>query len=117
MLKHYKLHLQLMWEYLACKFEGWCKYFSPIKLVSLWKLAPSRNIFCTGTSSVRMAWTLSLKYLIKSFCKTLIVDEKMLILAIDRGWKSDKEIIYFEVSVFKLHVHGVKCTLIIFDYS
>ena len=46
------------------KFESWCKwYFSPIKLASLRKLVPSRNAVCTGTSSVRMAWTLSLKYL------------------------------------------------------
>ena len=45
------------------KFEGRCKYFSPIKPVSLRKLAPPRNVDCTGTSSIRMAWTLSLKYL------------------------------------------------------
>ena len=43
--------------------EGLCKYFRPIKLVSLRKLAPSRNIVCNGTSSIRMALTLSLKYL------------------------------------------------------
>ena len=56
--------------------EGWCKYFSAIKLVSLRKLAP-RNIVCTGTSSIRMAWTLSLKCLpLKSF-----VNEKMLVWA------------------------------------
>ena len=50
----------------SAKFEGWCKYFSPNrpnKLVSLRKLAPSRKVFCTGTSSIRMAWTLPLKYL------------------------------------------------------
>ena len=27
------------------------------------KLELSRNVFCTGTSPIRMAWTLSLKYL------------------------------------------------------
>ena len=47
----------------STKFEGWCKCFSPIKLASLRKLAPSRNVFCTGTFSIRMAWTLSLKCL------------------------------------------------------
>ena len=40
----------------SMKFEGWCKYFSPIKLVSLWKLAPSRNLVCTRASLIRMAW-------------------------------------------------------------
>ena len=29
----------------------------------------------------------------RSFCKTPVVDEKMLILATDSGWKSDREII------------------------
>ena len=48
-----------MWEYLA----GNLKADVNIKLVSLRKLAPSHNVVCTGTSSIRMAWTLSLKYL------------------------------------------------------
>ena len=60
--------LQVNVKIFSTKFEGWCKYFSPIKLVSLRKLALSRNAVCTGTSSdplssVRMAWTLSPKYL------------------------------------------------------
>ena len=29
-----------------------------------------------------------------SFCKTPVVDEKMLVLATDKGWKSAREIIY-----------------------
>ena len=41
----------------------------------------SHNVVCTGTSSIRMAWTLSLKYL----SVAPVVDEKMLILATDRG--------------------------------
>ena len=41
----------------STKFEGWCKYFSPIIILgSLRKLAPSCNIACTVTSSI---WTLS----------------------------------------------------------
>ena len=45
----------------STKFEGWCKYFSPIIILeSLLKLAPSRNVVCNVTSSIRMAWTLSL---------------------------------------------------------
>ena len=39
-------------------------------------MALSRNVFCTGTSSIRMAWTLSLKYLT---VKTPVVDEKRLV--------------------------------------
>ena len=35
-----------------------------------------------------------------SFCKTVVADEKMLILAIGRGWKSDLHLSY-----------GVECTL------
>ena len=66
----------------STKFEGWCKYFSPIKLVSLRKLAPSRNIVCTGTSSVRMAKDFVTEI---SFCKTPAVNEKRLVF---RGWKS-----------------------------
>ena len=63
------------------KFEGRCKYFSPIFiLVSLRKVAPSRNVVCTVTSSIRMAWTLSLNI----FCKNPVVDENFLILAIER---------------------------------
>ena len=47
------------------------------------ELAPSRNVVCTETSSIKMAWTLSLKY----FCvkSQLLIWEKMLILATDRG--------------------------------
>ena len=58
-LKRYKL----MWEYFARNWKADVNYFRPIKLVSLRKRAPSHNIVCTGTSSIRMAWTLSLKYL------------------------------------------------------
>ena len=39
------------------------------------------NVVCTGTSTIRISWTLSLSI----FCKTLVVDEKFLTLAIDRG--------------------------------
>ena len=51
-----------------------------------------------------------------SFCKTLVVDEKMLILAIDRGWKSIGK--SFKVSVLKLrrrtHSHNLWLLLVIF---
>ena len=58
------------------------KYFSPIKLVSLWKLVPPCNIYS-------LYWDLfnqnGMDFATKiSFCKTPVVDEKM-ILAIDRG--------------------------------
>ena len=58
--------LQVNVRMFSRKFESWCNYVSPTKLVSLRKLArpaPSRNVVCTGTSSIRMAWTLSVKYL------------------------------------------------------
>ena len=47
------------------------------------ELALSRNVVCTGTSSIKIAWTLSLKYL--SVNPRLLMYEKMLILATDRG--------------------------------
>ena len=55
-----------------------------LKCVSLRKLAPSCNVLvvCTGTSSIRMAWTLSLTYL---SAKRRLLMKKMLILATDRG--------------------------------
>ena len=60
MLKHYKL----MREYLARSLKADVNILVLlIKLASLRKLVQSRNVVCTGTSSVRMAWTLSLKYL------------------------------------------------------
>ena len=64
--------------------------------------APSSlNVVCTGTSSIKMAWTLSLKYL--SVKSRLLIYEKILILATDRGWKSAREIISkINVSVLKL---------------
>ena len=92
---------------LSTKFEGWCKYFSPVKLVSLRKLAPSRNILCTGTSSIGMAQSLSLKNL----SQIPVVNEKMLILSIDRGGKSDREI--NKVICIKISASN---TLIIIDY-
>ena len=52
-----------------------------IILVSLRKLASSRNVVCIVTSSIRMARTLSLNI----FCKNPVVDENFFILAIDRG--------------------------------
>ena len=50
------LYYKLMWEYLERNFnKGWCKYFSPIIiLLSLRKLAPSRNVVCIVTSSIRI---------------------------------------------------------------
>ena len=54
MLKHYKL----MREYLARNLKADVNIVVlVIKLASLWKMAQSRNVVCTGTSSVRMAWT------------------------------------------------------------
>ena len=55
--------LQVNVRIFSTKFQSRCKYFNPIKLVSLRKLAPSRSVVCTGTSSIRMEWTLSLNYL------------------------------------------------------
>ena len=46
------------------------------------ELAPSRNVVCTETSSIKMAWTLSLKYL---SLKPLLLMKQILILATDRG--------------------------------
>ena len=81
-ISFYAQILQVNMRISSTKFEGWCKYFSPIIiLVSLRKLAPSRNVVCTVTSSIRMAWTLSLNI----FCKNLVVDQNGLILAVDRG--------------------------------
>ena len=68
------------------------------------KLALSCNVVCTGTSSIRMAWTLSLKYLSVKLeervtslrtsaleaSKTRVVNEKRLVF---RGSKSAGEII------------------------
>ena len=54
-----------MRKYLARNLKADVNILVLIKVVSQWnwKLAPSRNVFCTGTSPIRMAWTLSLKYL------------------------------------------------------
>ena len=62
-LSFYAQTLKVDVRIFSTKFDGWCKYFSLFKLASLRKLARSRNVLCTGTSSIRMAWTLSLKYL------------------------------------------------------
>ena len=51
--------------------------------MSLRKLLPSCNIVSTGTSSIQQS---GMDFVTEiSFCKTLVVDEKMLILATDRG--------------------------------
>ena len=55
----------------------------PINLNLLTELAPSRNVVCTGTSSIKMAWALSLKCL--SVKPRLPIYEEMLILATDGG--------------------------------
>ena len=58
----------------STEFEGWCKSFSPIKLVSLRKLAPSRNVVSTGTSVFDQN---GMDFITEiSFCKTPVVDEK-----------------------------------------
>ena len=57
-----------MWEYLARR----PKYSSPIKLVSLRKPAPSRNVVCTGTFNQNgMDFATEI-----FFCKNPVVDEK-----------------------------------------
>ena len=47
-----------MWEYLAQNMKADVNI-----LVLSTEVAPSRNVVCTGTSSIKMACTLSLKYL------------------------------------------------------
>ena len=54
-----------------------------ILVLCLRELAPSRNVVCTVTSSIRMAWTLSLN--ISTLCENPVVEENLLILVIDRG--------------------------------
>ena len=85
------------------KLVGWCNYFSPIKLVSLRKLAPSRNLVCTGTSSLNrndMDFVTEI-----SFCKNPVVDKKRKLTRVEsQPGKS------FKVSVLKLrrrtHFHN-----------
>lgn len=73
-----------MREYLIIYHEIWrleSKYFSPYKPASLRKLALSHNV-----NGINFATEIF-------FCKTLVVDEKILTFAIDRGWKSDGQIV------------------------
>ena len=49
-----------MLEYLARNLKA---DVNILVLLNYRKLAPSRNVVCTGTSSIRMAWALSLQYL------------------------------------------------------
>ena len=67
--------LQVNVRIFRTRFKGWCKYFSPIIiLVSLRKLAPSRNVVSTGTSVFDQN---GMDFITEiSFCKTPVVDEK-----------------------------------------
>ena len=57
-ISFYAKTLQVNVRLFSTKFEGWCKYFSPtimrLILVSLRKLAPSRNVVYTWASSIRL---------------------------------------------------------------
>ena len=67
----------------STKFESWCKFFSPINLVSLRKLAPSRNaVFNHQKTGMDFVTEIS-------FCKTPVVDEKRLIF---RGWELESQL-------------------------
>ena len=66
----------------STKFESWCKFFSPIKLVSLRKLAPSRNAVCNHQTGIDFVTEIS-------FCKTPVVDEKRLVF---RGWELESKL-------------------------
>ena len=74
-LKPYKS----MWQYLARNLKADVNFFnSPIKLVSLRKLAPSRNAVFNHQTGMDFVTEIS-------FCKTSVVDEKSLVF---RGWES-----------------------------
>ena len=66
----------------STKFESWCKFFSPIKLVSLRKLAPSHNAVFNHQTGMDFVTEIS-------FCKTPIVDEKRLVF---RGWELESQL-------------------------
>ena len=79
-----------------------------MKIVSLRnrKLALSRNVFCTGTSPIRMAWTLSLKY--PSVKPRLLMK---------KGWSLEvKSHLGNHLWCLYESLNGVERTLIIFDY-
>ena len=67
----------------STKFESWYKFFSPIKLVSLRQLAPSRNAVFNHQTGMDFVTEIS-------FYKTPVVDEKRLVF---RGWESARQII------------------------
>ena len=58
-LKQFKL----MREYLARNLKAGVNILVLLNSQGLLKLALSHNVVCIGTSSIRMAWTWSLKYL------------------------------------------------------
>ena len=65
----------------STKFEGCCKYFSPTKLVSLRKLAPSqRSLYRDLYNQNGMDIVTEI-----SFCKNPVDDEKMLVFLEDES--------------------------------
>ena len=80
MRKHYKL----MWEYLGRNLNGWCKYFSLIKLAS----AVTQRSF----GSLQSEWH-GLRHWNIFLLKTRVVDETNIDVSNKRGSTSAKEII------------------------
>ena len=72
------------------KFEGWCKYFSPFKTCESTEtgVVTQRSLYRDLFNQNGMDFVSEI-----SFFKTPVADEKMFILATDRGSKSAREII------------------------
>ena len=67
------------------KFEGWCKCFSPIKSTETGAIK-QRSLYWDLFNQNGMDFVTEI-----SFCKTPLLMKN--VAFIDRGWKSDREII------------------------
>ena len=99
-----------MWEYLARNLKA---DVNILVLFKLRKLAPSRNVVCTGISSIRMAWGLSLKYLT---VKPRLLMKKRLVFEVESQLGKS-----FKVSVYKFirrrtHSHNLWLLLVYIVY-
>ena len=99
-----------MWEYLARNLKA---DVNILVLFKLRKLVPSPNVACTGISSIRMAWSFSLKYL--SVKPRLLMKKGWFLEVESRLGKS------FKVSVYKFirrrtHSHNLWLLLVYIVY-
>ena len=77
-------HYNLMWEYLSQNLKADVNILVPFQV----------NWHCHATYFVRDLFNYGMDLITEiSFWKTLVVDEKVLVLATDKGWMSARGII------------------------